>query len=195
MLRKYQEEIEKLKSLLEIRNLPLELVDLEQQEINENVPSSNIELDARRDQLIQNYESEMKKLKNLHENEKTEKENIMRQIEAIKEEYQRSIEKLNEEVNSHKTTTTKEEILRRIQELKAVMIGGERANDKELSEKRKKKKLASERRLSAIAHVLAKIEMNEDREILQNQYKDISYELSMKSDALRKYRQKVYNFF
>lgn len=45
--------------------------------------------------------------------------------------------------------------------------------------------------ISAIAHVLAKIDMNEDREILQNQYKDITQELNLKTEALRKYRHKV----
>ncbi|KAJ8967035.1 hypothetical protein NQ314_003152 [Rhamnusium bicolor] len=44
---------------------------------------------------------------------------------------------------------------------------------------------------SVIAHLLAKIDMNEDREILQNQYKDISQELNLKTEALRKYRHKV----
>lgn len=44
---------------------------------------------------------------------------------------------------------------------------------------------------SAIAHVLAKIDMNEDREILQNQYKDISHELNLKTDMLRRYKHKV----
>lgn len=33
--------------------------------------------------------------------------------------------------------------------------------------------------------------MNEDREILQNEYKDISHELNLKTEALRKYRHKV----
>lgn len=33
--------------------------------------------------------------------------------------------------------------------------------------------------------------MNEDREILQNQYKDITQELDLKTDALRRYRHKV----
>lgn len=33
--------------------------------------------------------------------------------------------------------------------------------------------------------------MDEDRELLQNQYKDISQELNLKSELLRKYRYKV----
>lgn len=33
--------------------------------------------------------------------------------------------------------------------------------------------------------------MDEDRQLLQNQYKDISQELNLKSELLRKYRYKV----
>lgn len=33
--------------------------------------------------------------------------------------------------------------------------------------------------------------MTEDRELLHNQYKDISHELNLKTDALRRFRHKV----
>lgn len=151
ILRKYQEEIEHLRRMLENRqSTPLKIEDLtgdEPQEINKNIASENLDLDAKRDRLIQKYEEEMQKLKNLHENEKIEKENILKQIETIKKEYEENIERLNEQSNVQHKTVSKEEILKRIEALKAVMIGGEKANDKELSERRKKKKLASERRL------------------------------------------------
>lgn len=183
MLRTYQEEISRLRNLLE--NRP--------EEINDNISSNNAELDLKRDKLIQEYQAEMEKLKNLHENEKTEKENVLKQIEAIKREYERNIETLNSEMKAkcEKQPPSKEEILRRIEALKAAMIGGEKAGDEELSERRRRKKVAAERRASAIAHVLAKIEMNEDRELLQNQYKDITDELNLKTDALRRYRHRV----
>lgn len=196
MLRQYQTEIEKLKKLLETRqSTPLKVEDFDDNsqmitEINKNIIDND--LDAKRDQLIQEYQMEMEKLKNLHENERAEKENILKQIESIKAEYKDNLDRLNNEEKSNvPPKSSKEEILERIEQLKATMIGGERANDKELSERRKRKKLASERRLSAIAHVLAKIEMNEDREILQNQYKDITQELNLKTEALRRYRHKV----
>lgn len=183
ILRGYQEEITRLKNLLENRT----------DEINRNYPSNNTNLDSKRDQLIQEYQNEMEKLKNLHENEKIEKENVLRQIETIKEEYERNIAALNNEIKMkfEKQLPGKEEILNRIEALKAAMIGGEKANDAELSERRKLKKIAAERRASAIAHVLAKIDMNEDRELLQNQYKDITDELNLKTDALRRYRHRV----
>lgn len=126
-------------------------------------------------------------------------------------EYEENIRRLNEEIKTHakKEVTSKEEILKRIEELKKTLIGGEKANDKELSQRRLKKKLAAEQRarcfnkvtfklkknyfknFSLLAHLLAKIDMDEDRELLQNQYKDISQELNLKSELLRKYRYKV----
>lgn len=133
-------------------------------------------------ELITRYETEMEKLKHLHENEKTEKENVMRQIRDIKERYR---------IESEPSKPSKEEILERMERLKAAMIGGERADDKELSERHKRKKEEAERRASAIARVLAKVEMDEDREMLQNQYKDISWELRTKTEALRRCRHKV----
>ncbi|XP_065172485.1 osmotic avoidance abnormal protein 3 isoform X2 [Atheta coriaria] len=216
ILRQYQEEIERLKDMLNksVRlSTPLKIEDVDEEstiisdnkKINmnhlniHNNNNTQDDLDQKRDFLIQQYESEMEKLKNLHQDEKAQKENIMKQIETIREEYNQSIEKLNDEIKSQQEinasnkpeTVNKEEILQRIELLKANMIGGERANDKELSERRRKKKIASERRLSAIAHVLAKMDLNEDREILQNQYKDIAQELNLKTDALRRFRHRV----
>ncbi|VEN53899.1 unnamed protein product [Callosobruchus maculatus] len=181
ILRQYQEEIDRLKALLQdnqTKQLPDDLKFIPCSEINQNLQSRNSELDAKRDRLLQEYQEEMKKLKNLHESEKQEKESILKQIEAIKEEYNRNIKKLNEEIEEkgRKELCSQEEILNRIEALKAAMIGGERANDKELSERRKRKKMEAEKRA---------------RELLHNQYKDISQELSLKTDALRKYRHKV----
>lgn len=196
MLRQYQEEIDRLRNLLENRqNTPLKIEDITddaEYNIKNKMSITNNKVDPKRDHLIQEYQDEMTKLKSLHENEKTEKEKIMKQIDSIKQEYQNHIEQLHKEVEDNKPKiTSKEEIVQRIEALKSTMIGGEKADDQELSERRRRKKLAAEKRLSAIAHVLAKIDMNEDREILQNQYKDIAQELNIKTDALRRYRYKV----
>lgn len=192
ILRQYQEEIERLKKLLGNQQLKIEDVSFDEDEQKE-VVQDNTDLDAKRDRLIHEYQQEMEKLKNLHQNEKNEKENVLKQIQLIKEEYEENIQKLNSEIQDkkQKELCSKEEILSRIEALKKSMIGGEKANDQELSERRKRKKLAAEKRASVIAHLLAKIDMNEDREILHNQYKDISHELNLKTEALRRYRHKV----
>lgn len=184
ILRQYQEEIERLKSLLGDQKPQnyLEIEDLTKEPVEEK-------LDEKRDQLLKEYQEEMRKLKSLHETEKTEKENVLKQIENIREEYERNIQQLNEEKVSK--ACSQEEIVKRIEVLKAAMIGGEKAGDKELSERRKRKKQEAEKRASVIAHLLAKIDQNEDRELLQNQYKDISQELNLKTEALRRYRHKV----
>jgi kinesin family protein 3/17 len=69
------------------------------------------------------------------------------------------------------------------------MVGGERANDSELKEKRLRKKKAAERRLQALAKVLSKVE--DDDGVFLKVYDDIQQELSLKTDALRKYKIKV----
>lgn len=69
------------------------------------------------------------------------------------------------------------------------MVGGERANDRELKEKRLRKKKAVERRLQALANVLSKVE--DDDGVFLKVYDDIQQELSLKTDALRKNKMKV----
>lgn len=150
MLRKYQEEIGRLKSLLEGQKFP-QLPEA----VVEVISARN--LDEKRDKILQEYETEMATLKSLHENERIEKETIRRQVENIKKEYFDNLEKLNKEVEERERererekererVVSKEEILTRLQTLKDSLIGGERANDKELSERRKRKKIASEKRL------------------------------------------------
>lgn len=69
------------------------------------------------------------------------------------------------------------------------MVGGERANDRELKEKRLRKQKAVERRLQALAKVLSKVE--DDDGVFLQVYDDIQQELSLKTDALRKTKMKV----
>jgi len=69
------------------------------------------------------------------------------------------------------------------------MVGGERANDRELKEKRVRKQKAVERRLQALAKVLSKVE--DDDGVFLQVYDDIQQELSLKTDALRKTKMKV----
>ncbi len=71
------------------------------------------------------------------------------------------------------------------------MIGGERVNDRELKEKRLKKKRAAEQRLNALAKILAKVEDEEGPNLVLKVYDDIQEELKVKTDLLRKYKQKV----
>lgn len=120
---------------------------LPEEQIHKNVTVVDNDLNLKRDELLLQYQQEMDKLRHLHENEKNEKENILKQIEAIRKEYDENIKKLNMEISTKKKEMwSEEEIVSRIGALKAAMIGGEKADDKELSDRRKKKKLAAEER-------------------------------------------------
>lgn len=70
------------------------------------------------------------------------------------------------------------------------MVGGEKADDLELLEKRQKKKKAAEKR----SKVLAENTLNkndEDDALLIKAYDSIQEELRAKTDALKKTKQKV----
>lgn len=145
MLREYQEEIERLKSILKKQN---HLTTIPEGQISKDILSNNIYSHSVRDDLIEEYQTDIQKIKNFRENEKNEKKVIIQPIQTIKEEYQENTERYNREIKEKckKELTSEEEIVNRIEALKATIIGGEKADDKELSERRRKKKLAAENR-------------------------------------------------
>lgn len=123
MLRKYQEEIDRLRTLLEDKSITSpNKIETHINGSQNNILSKtepNISLsktfDSKRDQIIQKYQDEMLALKNLHQTEKNEKETILKQMENIKQEYQVNLDKLNTEM-THKNQqkiVSKDEILKR----------------------------------------------------------------------------------
>jgi len=83
-------------------------------------------------------------------------------------------------------------IVFRLKKLQESMVGGERVNDRELQERRSRKKKAAERRLNALARALATVETEDGPNLVLGVYDDIQEELRAKNEALKKYRQKVY---
>jgi len=81
----------------------------------------------------------------------------------------------------------------RLKKLQESMVGGERVNDRELQERRSRKKKAAERRLNALARALATVETEDGPNLVLGVYDDIQEELRAKNEALKKYRQKVYS--
>lgn len=116
-------------------------------------------------------------------------------MEQLKEHYEQQLRDLAiNNKNSSRTNSTekdKDDVINKIKMLKSALIGGECANDTQFKEKLKKRKMESERRLSALANALSRVEQTEDRDILQTHYSDIQQELKIKTDALKSNRQKV----
>lgn len=67
--------------------------------------------------------------------------------------------------------------------------GGKRAEDKTLKERRRRKKQAAENRIQALGEALGHVD-DEDG-VLIKVYDDIQEELKVKTDALRKSKQRV----
>lgn len=173
MLREYQDEILKLKKQLESTNINSSSVD-----------SSNLEK-----VLEERYEAEVLRLKAEHENHQKEKELLHKSIEQIKKEYEAKLNAIAS--NQPVQPITSERVVERLEMIKNALIGGEKSNDIQLREKHAKKKRESEKRLSALAHALSRIEGSEDRDMLQEHYSSITHELQTKSDTLRKQRHKI----
>lgn len=106
----------------------------------------------------------------------------------LKEHYEGKITDLNEKANKLPVNS---EVINKIQALKSSLVGGECANNLELKEKRRRKKLAAEHRMKAVATVINSIEHSEARDILQGNFADIQQELKMKTDALKAMSRKV----
>lgn len=107
MLRKYQEEISRLRSLLENQTSPI----VQERPITSGESIFVESLDEKKDHLLQEYQSEMKMLKNMHENEKAQKETILKQMENIKKEYNDNLERLNNEIQQKKNNETQQKIV------------------------------------------------------------------------------------
>lgn len=115
-------------------------------------------------------------------------------MENLKAHYEQQLKELStnkSELIAENSTGQKDEVINKIKLLKSALVGGECANDSQLKEKRRRKKLAAEHRMSALSKALNRIEQSEDRDILQTHYTDIQQELRVKTEALKAQRQKV----
>lgn len=111
-------------------------------------------------------------------------------MERLKAFYEEKLSVLNVEASK---LPQNNEVINKIQALKSSLVGGENANNTQLKEKRRRKKLAAEHRLKAITDAISNVEQTEARDILKAHYTDIQQELKTKTDALKSISRKVIN--
>ncbi|GLH07961.1 Kinesin-like protein Klp68D [Gryllus bimaculatus] len=215
MLREYQEEIRKLKEMLEGNQTNGHSLDV--------APESFLE--EEREKVRREYEEKMQKMREEYEAEQNHKYQLQEDMNKLKQHYEVQLANINQQaklspsataghgkspafvVTSPGGTTPSElvdealksdkaaltpaqqEVLLRLQKLQKSMVGGERANDKEAKERRLRKKRASERRLQALAKVLSKVDDEEG--VMLQVYDDIEQKLRHTTDVLRKYKTKL----
>lgn len=76
----------------------------------------------------------------------------------------------------------------RLVKLQRTLVGGERAGDQGLKDRRARRKKAAEKRLAALAEVLAK---EEHSSLVLGVYDDMHDQLTARSEHLKKHRHKV----
>lgn len=209
MLREYQQEIQRLKQMLASEGkLPvgngLSAGDVLESAVASGVVQSSFDDEKRA--LEGQYDSDVANLRREHEQQKIAKQELMKDIEKIKSYYEGQMKELISKRNTEKvqemkdgvaaespvkSPVDKQEIYNRIKEIKDALIGGERANDIQLKEKRYRSKLASEKRLNALAHVISRVAQSEDRDLLQGHYTDIQHELKVRYEQIRQQRRRI----
>lgn len=183
MLREYQEEIIKLKEKLRsnVTQSPMS------QSSEDSVTRAHIEEEKSR--LAEFYEAETERLKTEHENQRKEKEELMRDLAELKAHYESKMSEV--EAGDRQKNSDKTDVINKIKALKSSLVGGECANDDQLKEKRKRRKMAAQQRQNALTEALKLVDHDETRDILQEHYTDIQQELKIKTDALKVQTKKL----
>ncbi|OTF80008.1 hypothetical protein BLA29_006467, partial [Euroglyphus maynei] len=112
-----------------------------------------------------------------------------------KEKLKQDIDKLKSRYENDKSNDLNEQnesVLLAMKKLKAFenqMVGGEKANDAELKEKRARKKKIAEAKMNAISEALS--QLNDDDKVLLKAYGDITEELRAKSMLMKKAKRRI----
>ncbi|KAH9526331.1 Kinesin-like protein kif17 [Dermatophagoides farinae] len=191
-LREYQEEILWLKKMLEQQtsslsssSSPAGLSDNNSQQL-QTQPQNDIVIE----EIRQAYDNKMKDLLNKYEEEVKNKEKLKQDIDKLKSRYEHDKSTTNN--NTDELNEQKESVLRAMKKLQAIenqMVGGEKANDAELKEKRARKKKIAEAKMNAISEALA--QLNDDDKVLLKAYGDITEELRAKSMLMKKAKRRI----
>ncbi|KAM8702786.1 hypothetical protein ACLKA7_005144 [Drosophila subpalustris] len=170
-LRQYQEEILKLKRML----------DESQQ--NESVILHRFTEDNDRQRQLWLEEEKAKMRQQMIKERETDKVLIDQDQDNIQ------LIELKSKTDQHQDNIQLN-ARKRIDLIKQALIGGERANDLQLKERHRQRKLEAQKHLSAIARALSRVE-SEDRDLLQDHYANIQQEIGIKNDRIRLYTQKI----
>jgi len=152
------------------------------------------------DKIKQDYDQKMKELMAKHQEEQKRNAKLLVDIDRLKGKQKLSEAELNSrnkedklegsECEAKENIVKKQaEAIERIQAFQENLVGGEKANDAELKEKRSKRKRIAERRMIAISNALKKLD--DDDQLLLKAYGDITEELRARTLLLKRAKQRV----
>ncbi|CAD6191205.1 unnamed protein product [Caenorhabditis auriculariae] len=166
LLREYQEEIERLKAMVQPRA----------------AVQTNVDLEEERAKLRAEFEEAMNELRCDYEKEQTSKAELQRDLVALKAEYERASANLENMGN-----LDPEEAARKLQQLQEQFIGGEQANNVQLKQKRMKQLHEAETKTQKLA---AALNVHKDDPLLQV-YSSTQEKLDAVSAQLEKEQRRV----
>lgn len=153
--------------------------------------TSSVDDSAAIEKMKQDYDIRMQDLLKKYEDEVKHKEKLAEDINKLKSKFEND----KEASGPFMTVEGKEggeAVLQAVEKLHAIeeqMVGGEKANDAELKEKRARKKKIAESRKNAMSEALS--QLNDDDRLLLKAYGDITEELRAKSLLLKKAKRKL----
>ncbi|EFO16338.2 KIF17 protein, partial [Loa loa] len=131
LLREYQEEIQRLKAMIQGDN---------------NMHTNSNELDEEREQLKAEFNAAINELRLQYQNEQKSKAKLQEEYAALKEQYEKASEAL--EYDHHLDVG---EAKKRLQILEKQFVGGEQANNEALKEQRQIKMKEAEKKMERLA--------------------------------------------
>ncbi|CAI5449619.1 unnamed protein product [Caenorhabditis angaria] len=143
LLREYQEEIERLKAMVQ----PGAMTHQQQAQFN---------IDEERRKLREEFEEAMNDLRSDYEKEQSSKAELQKDLEALKMEYERA--------NANLDNLNPEDAAKKIQQLQDQFIGGEQAGNTQLKQKRMKQLMEAETKTQKLA---AALNVHKDDPLLQ----------------------------
>ncbi|CAG0923076.1 unnamed protein product [Notodromas monacha] len=214
MLREYQEEIQKLRAMLDSNGA----VQISKQIV---VPDEKA-LEAEREKVRREYEQKMtdmqKQLQQAKAQQNKPGQSNQEEVEAVKRKYEQQLKELNQKIEANASNAgvtramsaglgqqasivqklaknldpEKAEAIQRLKNLEKQMVGGEKANDVELKNKRVTRRKNAERRMETLAAVLNAVSQdNDDAAVLAKVYDDINEEVKSKTELAKKYKNRV----
>jgi kinesin family protein 3/17 len=178
LVREYQEEIKRLKSMIADPNAAAVTAIS-----NNNNHISLKEGSETEIKIKQEYDRKMQELIDKFKQEQESNEKLKSEMTALKESYSSS------KSAAAVLPANASEAIERLAALEDFMVGGEKANDPELSEKRAKRKRIAEKKINAISEALKNFD--NDDQLLLKAYGDITEELRARTVLLKKAKKKI----
>ncbi|XP_054162306.1 osmotic avoidance abnormal protein 3-like [Oppia nitens] len=188
LLREYQQEIIRLKSLINGQ-----IPDDNRNPVSYNIDIEKIkeEYDLKMKDLAAKYKEEMESNAKLKEDMNKLKSNYEQKITEEKPQLGVTLDhNHNDNIENTNIIEMQAQAMERLQAIKGQMVGGEKANDIEFIEKRDKRKKIAEKKINAISEALTKLDDNDDR-LLLKAYGDITEDLRVRTILLKKAKKKI----